>query len=156
MQLVHRFRCTSHRFWLVAVAVAVLFSTALAADNPPPSGPEKEAAGADRIAKLIEQLGSEDFGAREKAQSELAQAGLEAYDALHAAQSHHDPEIALRARYLVRSMTGSVRWFADSDSPKVVALLKEYGDLPEAEKKNRIDRLAALEDRLGVTPLIRL
>src|SRR5439155_4294249 len=71
-------------------------------------------------------------------------------------QGHHDPEIALRARYLVRSMTGSVRWFADSDSPKVVALLKEYGDLSEAEKKNRIDRLAALEDRLGVTPLIRL
>jgi tetratricopeptide (TPR) repeat protein len=53
-------------------------------------------------------------------------------------------------------MTGSVRWFADSDSPKVVALLKEYGDLNEGEKKNRIDRLAALEDRLGVTPLIRL
>jgi hypothetical protein len=141
---------------LPALAAALLLSACLAADNPPPGKAEKDDATPDRIAKLIEQLGSDDFGAREKAQSELAQAGLEAYDALHAAQAHHDPEIALRARYLVRSMTGSVRWFADSDSPKVVALLKEYGDLPEAEKKNRIDRLAALEDRLGVTPLIRL
>jgi tetratricopeptide (TPR) repeat protein len=144
------------RCWLLALAALVIFSASVAADNPTPVTAEKDDATPDRIARLIEQLGSEDFGAREKAQSELAQAGLEAYDALHAAQAHHDPEIALRARYLVRSMTGSVRWFADSDSPKVVALLKEYGDLPEADKKNRIDGLAALEDRLGVTPLIRL
>jgi tetratricopeptide (TPR) repeat protein len=107
-----------------------------------------------RIGRLIEQLGAEDFGSRERAQGELSQLGLEAYDALHAAQSHHDPEIGLRARYLLRSM--SVRWFADTDSPKVVAILKEYGDLPEEQKRNRIDRLAALESRLGVQPLVRL
>ena len=107
-----------------------------------------------RIARLIEQLGADDFGLRERAQGELSQLGLEAYDALHAAQSHQDPEIALRARYLLRSM--SVRWFADTDSPKVVAILKEYGELPEDQKPNRIDRLAALENRAGVQPLIRL
>src|SRR5262245_28752613 len=127
----------SYRCWLPGVAFAILISASIAADNPPPAS-EKDDATPDRIGKLIEQLGSDDFGAREKAQSELAQAGLEAYDALHAAQAHHDPEIALRARYLVRSMTGSVRWFADSDSPKVVAILKEYGDLTEPEKKSRI------------------
>src|SRR5437773_385363 len=108
---------------------------ALATDNPPP---EATAADIDRIAKLINQLGADDFGAREKAQSELAQAGLEAYDALHAAQSHHDPEIALRARYLVRSM--SVRWFADSDSPEVIRVLRDYGDLSEKDRQSRIDR----------------
>src|SRR5437773_593627 len=126
------------RQWRGACVLAIILASALAmlpaADKAPGSATADEA-GADRIAKLIEQLGSNDFSAREKAQSELAQAGLEAYDALHAAQSHRDPEIALRARYLVRSMTGSVRWFADSDSPKVVAILKEYGDLPEAEKR---------------------
>src|SRR5205823_5511182 len=148
MQFQNILRQLNHRCWLLAVALALVISASIAADNPPPAAAEKDDATPDRIARLIEQLGSDDFGAREKAQSELAQAGLEAYDALHAAQAHHDPEIALRARYLVRSMTGSVRWFADSDSPKVVALLKEYGDLPEAEKKNRIDRLAALEDGL--------
>ena len=109
---------------------------------------------ASRIEKLIEQLGGENFGQREKAQAELAQAGLEAYDALHAAQSHHDPEIALRARYLVRSM--SVRWFSDADSPKVVTILRDYGDLQEADRRSRIDRLAALEDGLGLAPLVRL
>src|SRR5436305_6930463 len=141
---------------LACLALGLLIAVAPVASAAGSVTEKEEAEEASRIAKLIEQLGSDDFGIREKAQSELAQAGLEAYDALHAAQSHHDPEIALRARYLVRSMTGSVRWFADSDSPKVVAILKEYGDLAEAEKKNRIDRLAALEDRLGVTPLIRL
>jgi tetratricopeptide (TPR) repeat protein len=124
-----------------------------AGDEKPPVGSPAPAT-EQRIARLIEQLGAEDFGLRERAQSELSQLGLEAYDALHAAQSHHDPEIALRARYLVRSM--SVRWFADSDSPKVVAVLKEYGDLPEEQRRNRIDRLATLENRLGVGPLIRL
>jgi tetratricopeptide (TPR) repeat protein len=107
-----------------------------------------------RIASLIEQLGAEDFAAREKAQAELAQLGLEAFDTLHAAQHHHDPEIALRARYLVRSM--SVRWFSESDSPEVVRILKGYGDLPEAERRNRMDRLGALEKQQGVAPLCRL
>jgi hypothetical protein len=139
----------------IALAITMAAAALPAADKGAASAGGDEVS-ADRIARLIEQLGSNDFSAREKAQSELAQAGLEAYDALHAAQSHRDPEVALRARYLVRSMTGSVRWFADSDSPKVVAILKEYGDLPEGEKSNRIDRLAALEDRLGIVPLIRL
>ena len=80
--------------WALFIALATL--TALADDKPKA---ETTAAGTDRITKLINQLGSEDFSARERAQSELAQAGLEAYDALHAAQSHIDPEIALRARY---------------------------------------------------------
>jgi tetratricopeptide (TPR) repeat protein len=142
--------------WLATVLAAILFLTPPAgADNPPPVAADKfDAAFTSRIDKLIEQLGANDFALREKAQSELAQAGLEAYDALHAAQSHHDPEIALRARYLVRSM--SVRWFSDADSPKVVAILKDYGDLQEPERSNRIDRLAALENGLGVTPLVRL
>jgi tetratricopeptide (TPR) repeat protein len=139
---------------LAFVVLSILAAVAFVAPAAGSATEKEQAEGASRIAKLIEQLGSDDFGARERAQSELAQAGLEAYDALHAAQSHHDPEIALRARYLVRSM--SVRWFADSDSPKVIAILKEYGDLQEAERRNRIDKLAALEDRLGVIPLIRL
>ena len=114
-----------------------------------------QAVEAERIAELIQRLGADDFAAREKAQSELAQLGLEAYDALFQAQSHHDPEIALRARYLVRSM--SVRWFSQGDPPKVVALLKDYsGELPEAERRSRIDRLATLEQGMGLAALVRL
>lgn len=110
--------------------------------------------GEKRIAALIAELGASDFAAREKAQGSLAQLGLEAFDALHAAQNHDDPEIALRARYLVRSM--SVRWFAESDAPETVRLLQGYGDLPEGERRNRMDKLAALDGRRGIIPLCRL
>lgn len=148
-------RSSLTKWWPAALAVAFGLSLTARADDPKtPAALQAQVKADERIARLIEQLGAEDFGQRERAQSELSQLGLEAYDALHAAQSHHDPEIALRSRYLVRSM--SVRWFADSDSPKVVAILKEYGDLPEEQRKNRIDRLATLESRLGVGPLVRL
>jgi tetratricopeptide (TPR) repeat protein len=103
---------------------------------------------------LIAELGASDFAAREKAQQSLAQLGLEAFDALHAAQNHDDPEIALRARYLVRSM--SVRWFSESDAPETVRLLQGYGDLQEGERRNRMDKLASLEGRQGILPLCRL
>jgi tetratricopeptide (TPR) repeat protein len=139
------------RFWTIALAIGCVLPLLATADQPKSAG---NAAFASRVENLIEQLGGDDFGQREKAQSELAQAGLEAYDALHAAQTHHDPEIALRARYLVRSM--SVRWFSDSDSPKVVTILRDYGELQEADRRSRIDRLAALEDGLGLAPLVRL
>jgi tetratricopeptide (TPR) repeat protein len=138
-----------------ALLIALVASSPSHADDPQaPAAAQVQAKADERVGRLIEQLGAEDFGLRERAQNELSQLGLEAYDALHAAQSHHDPEIALRARYLVRSM--SVRWFADSDSPKVVAILKQYGDLPEEQRKDRIDRLALLENGLGASPLIRL
>jgi tetratricopeptide (TPR) repeat protein len=138
-------------FRLLLPAMAALlfaFSSPLAFGEVRPSDSET------RIATLIEQLGAEDFAAREKAQAELAQLGLEAFDALHAAQGHRDPEIALRARYLVRSM--SVRWFSESDSPEVVRILQGYGDLQEGEKRNRMEKLAALENRQGLIPLCRL
>src|SRR4051812_22581766 len=158
MQFLEVLKQPNCRGWLLAVALVLVISAPVAADNPLPAASEKDDATPDRIARLIEQLGSDDFAAREKAQSELAQAGLEAYDALHAARSDHDPEIALRARYLVDSMR--VRWFADSDSTKVVAILKDYGNLQgeteEAERRSRIDRLAGMEDGMGIVPLVRL
>lgn len=119
-----------------------------------PAAADESAAAESRLKELIQQLGAEDFATREKAQAQLAQLGLEAFDALHAAQKSNDPEIALRAKYLVRSM--SVRWFQDSDSTDVVRILKGYGELADSERKNRMDRLAALENRQGVAALCRL
>ena len=147
----------------LALAVAILshpwarLSAQVAAkpgESPPAADPKAEAAEEARIAGLIEQLGAEDFADREKAQAQLAQLGLAAFDALHSAQNHRDPEVALRARYLVRSM--SVRWFQESDSPEVVVILKGYGDLPEHERKNRMDRLATLQRGAGIPALCRL
>src|SRR5207253_6651978 len=59
------FPCRNHCAALIFLLTCAL---ALATDNPPP---EATAADIDRIAKLINQLGADDFGAREKAQSEL-------------------------------------------------------------------------------------
>ena len=107
-----------------------------------------------RVAELIQQLGAEEFATREKAQAELGELGLEAFDALHAAQNDNDPEIALRARHLVRSM--NVRWFQDSDSPDAVKILRGYGEQTSEERRNRMDQLARLESPQGVPALCRL
>jgi len=125
-----------------------------AADKPGSDKPAATVKDEARLAALIQQLGAEDFTTRETAQAELAQLGLEAFDALHAAQNDNDPEISLRARYLVRSM--SVRWFHESDSPEVVKILRGYGDLSDGERRNRMEQLAKLPERQGIAPLCRL
>jgi tetratricopeptide (TPR) repeat protein len=124
------------------------------AQGADPADAKDQAALDARIATLIENLGAEDFAVREKAQADLSALGLAGFDALHTAQNHNDPEVALRARYLVRSM--SVRWFQESDSPEVVLILKGYGDLAEPERKNRMDRLATLNKGAGIPALCRL
>lgn len=106
------------------------------------------------IAELIGQLGSADFPVREKAMRELAEIGLPAFDALQQAQNHPDLEIALRAKYLVGS--AQVSWARDDDAPEVKSLLKEYGQLPEEERKTRIERLGLLENCHGWPALCRL
>jgi tetratricopeptide (TPR) repeat protein len=107
-----------------------------------------------QAAELIRQLGDDDFATREAAEAKLVQMGLDVFDVLHAAQNNNDPEIALRARHLVRSM--SVRWFADDDPPEVVKILRGYGDQTDDERRSRMDRLAALPEQEGVVALCRL
>ena len=70
----------------------------------------KEASSAQqlKVDRLIIQLGDPQYANRTRAQEELKQLGLAAFDALHRAQEHDDIEIAMRARYLVRSMR--VQW----------------------------------------------
>ena len=125
-----------HRLLVVCLAALLLAATAssVRADDPPAASADAAAIEA-KLKSLIDQLGDEDFATRERAQAELSKLGLEAFDALHAAQTHNVPEVALRARYLVRSM--NVRWFSDTDSPEVVRILKEYGDASEGDRRNR-------------------
>lgn len=145
----------------VTVALAAFLAAALAAaavpavGNPlPPSTAEAQAALDARIHTLVEQLGAPDYAARDKAQAELSRLGLEAFDALHQAQNNDDIEIALRARYLVRSM--NVNWALGSDSPDVQKVLKLYGDQNAPERKSRMDRLNSLDDGQGLPALCRL
>ncbi len=107
-----------------------------------------------RIAKLIAQLGAEEFAVREKAQRELGRIGVAAFDALHAAQSNEDIEIALRARYLVRSM--NVLWAHDDDPAEIKRILRSYGSQSDEERRSRMARLAGMEGVPAVAALVRI
>ncbi|MEX2026010.1 MAG: hypothetical protein WEH44_01895, partial [Pirellulaceae bacterium] len=139
------------RLSLVAILLAAWAAPAWCQNQRASSPPQDEQ---DRMARLIDQLGAADFSLREKAQSELADYGLAAFDALSDAQHHEDIEIALRARFLVRSM--QVKWHDESDSPHVIQLLRGYGDLSELDRKSRIDLLRTLPNREGMYALCRL
>ena len=86
-----------------------------------------------RIQQLIQQLGSSQYATRQRAKTELKRLRLEAFDALNEAQENDDIEIALSARYLVRSM--QVNWWTDEDSPEVKQLLRGYGGRPDPERR---------------------
>lgn len=107
-----------------------------------------------RVRRLIEQLGAPQYASRELAQAELRRLGLSAFDALLNAQSHEDIEIALRARYLLRSM--QVNWAQETDPPEVKRILKSYGEQGLAERHNRMVNLSKLTDMLGLDALCRL
>ena len=103
---------------------------------------------------LVQQLGSEEYARREKAQAELRILGLAAFDALHKAQDSEDIEIALRARYLLRSMT--THWAHEDDPMEVKGILRGYGGKSPEERKNLLEQLGALPDGQGVSALCRL
>lgn len=65
-------------------------------DGPARSGHDR--APSERIDRLIHQLGAKTFAARQRAQRDLAAAGLSAKDALAMACGSHDAEVRQRAR----------------------------------------------------------
>lgn len=107
-----------------------------------------------RLQKLIAQLGSDQYATREKAQGELEQIGLAAFDMLHAAQDHDDVEIALRARYLLRAMP--IPWTNEQDPAEVRTILRGYSDQSESERSGRIDQLGTLDAGRGIPALCRV
>jgi len=142
-----------HTFWISALAVAAALS--LAAKNhrafaAEGSSDEQEA----RIAELIEQLGSDQYATREKAQARLRALGLAAFDSLLEARNHRDIEVAIRVRYLLRGMP--VAWVRDSDSVAVKSVLRNYGQQGRDDRINRMQLLAGLDNGQGVEALCRI
>lgn len=136
---------------LLAVLVASFMSREAVGQ---PDGPAEELEVRKRVAVLIEQLGDEQFRRREFAQRRLMELGLAAYDAIHRAQDHDDIEVAKRARYLVRSMR--IQWSRLDDPPSVRRILAAYSERTSAERRNRMEQLAALPDQEGMIPLCRM
>ena len=108
----------------LGLGLGVLAATAA----PPVEKPDKP--DADKIAKLIVQLGSDDFDEREKASADLEAVGDPAYAALHEALKSADEEVRKRAELLVGKIEKR-RESADALKPKRVHLV--YKDVPLAE-----------------------
>ncbi|MGD9720616.1 MAG: hypothetical protein AB7O59_16565 [Pirellulales bacterium] len=129
------------------------------AASPPAASPPANAAPAAneldrRIAALIEQLGDERYAVRQRAQEELAQIGYDAFDALCEAEASDDPEIALRAAYLVRTIR--IDWTLPGDPPQVRQILHDYPSQSDERRAVRIRQLAELPAGQGLEWLCRL
>jgi tetratricopeptide (TPR) repeat protein len=118
------------------------------------SGRVDEPSQQEQIAKLIQNLGDKDYFVRQRAQNELARMGFEAFDALTAATSDDDLEIASRAKYLLRLMR--VQWTEKGDSTDVQTLLKDYELQSDESRRARMRALALLPEGNGILALCRL
>ena len=142
--------CYSRRLILLLSLMAFPGHVALAIDHfTAPSANLDQ-----RIAELIEQLGDERYTTRERAQAQLSKLGLSAFEAISEAQSHHDIEISLRAKYLLRSMR--INWTQDHDPAAVKTILKGYEQLGNDQRVMQMHALAQLESGAGVEALCRL
>ena len=141
------------RFSLTALVVALcgtLIAPARSADPPKETEAAQPAAAVgglppvdarpERIAELIEQLGDPKYAVRERAQADLLRIGAPALDALTKALEHNDVEINMRARYLLGSI--KVEWTKETDAPRLRALLKDYDELDDASREQRIEDLS--------------
>jgi tetratricopeptide (TPR) repeat protein len=141
---------------IAAVAVTCLAGSAtlLAKESTPAASAPQEAASRERIDKLVRELGDKDYYARQKAQNELARLGFEALEALDAATTNEDLEIASRAKYLLRLMR--VEWAVSEDSVEVKNCLRNYESLDSRSRESRMEVLARLPDAKGTAALCRL
>jgi tetratricopeptide (TPR) repeat protein len=146
----------SARPYALAIAGAVIVfyavSAAWADDAKSLTSPTLQSA---ELEKLIRDLGDPEFIVRERATNRLAKLGIAAFDALAAAESHSDPEVALRARELLRSMR--IRWIQDGDPPEIKQVLADYDRLSVIDRATRIEReLAPLPTDLATAALCRV
>jgi len=143
---------------LALVAAVAGWARAVDAPKPvaPPAAPPaaKKPVSAEQLNRLVKQLGDKDYYVRQRAQDELARLGFEAFDALSAATTHEDLEIASRAKYLLRLMR--VEWTTDNDPPEVKACLHGYEFEDERSRETKMQALAALPDGQGAAGLCRL
>jgi Flp pilus assembly protein TadD len=133
---------------LLAAAFLFLAHSAARADDPAPAS---DPAAVDA---LIEQLGSEQFALRRRAEEELTRLGPVAYDKLKLAEQSDDLEIAERASYIIQCMR--VDWLRPQDPPEVRRALSRFGDLSRDEKQHRIQLLAELPKGQGLPALCRI
>ncbi|MEN6457311.1 MAG: hypothetical protein ABFC63_00055 [Thermoguttaceae bacterium] len=138
--------------------VLVACTGRLAAAEPespkPTPGTAQPTAKTEKIDKLIRQLGDKDYYVRQRAQDELARLGFDAFEALSAATTDPDPEIASRAKYLLRLTR--MEWTTENDPPEVKRCLRDYESLDVRVRQVRMLSLAAMPGGKGTAALCRL
>ena len=82
---------------LIAAFLLLTHGVACGAEAVPASDP-------DAVAKLVQQLGSDQFALRRRAEEELTRLGPAAQEQLKLAEQSNDLEIAERASYILQSM----------------------------------------------------
>ena len=142
------------RFSLCLICITCFASIFVLCSQTARAAQDSPALRQKRIGVLIEQLGNDDFTTREVAQGKLLEQGLYAFDKLHLAQHHDDIEISKRAMFLI----GSIRipWTVRTDGPEVRVILSGYADKNSEDRKSHMQRLAALDDYLGIAALSRM
>jgi HEAT repeat protein len=136
-------------FSLIAASVAIATARAATRGESRPNRVSQSA-----IEQLIAQLGDEEYAVRRRAEEQLLKLGLQAFDALQAAEDHDDLEIAERVQFIVQQM--AIDWVQTDDPGDVRRLLTRYGDLSEASRGDRVRQLAELDDRAGLGALCRI
>jgi tetratricopeptide (TPR) repeat protein len=122
-------------------------------DRSDAAGAAKSTA-AEPIASLIQQLGDDNYYARQRATEQLRELGHEAFDELAANEHHPDVEIASRVQYLLRLI--AVPWVQPGDSPEVREALAEYGSGDDTRRLQHVRDLGTLADDPQVEALARI
>jgi hypothetical protein len=121
--------------WFLLALLGLGIGLAVSVDRPASADDD-----ADRIAKLVKQLGSTRFAERDRAKRELEALGATALDALRQAARSKDPETSRRAGELVKKMEEKTT-LANLLAPKRVRL--------NVKEKSVIDAVAELSRQSG-------
>ncbi|MFV2065724.1 MAG: hypothetical protein ACC645_02000, partial [Pirellulales bacterium] len=136
----------------IVIAVSMVFSLVHAADGD--DRPHPNVSQADVMRGLVEQLGSDQYVVRCRAEEALIRLGVAAFDVLKAAEHHDDAEIVARATYLTRLI--DIPWTSDGDPADIRTILGSYAGLGYQERLKRILALVSLTGHVGTAPLCRI
>ena len=134
---------------LLLLAAIVLLTPAAAR-----AAAEGDDAAAPSIARLIAELGDDDYAVRSRAEEQLLRMGPEAFDELSAAADNKDLEIAERVQYIIQRL--QMQWVHRDDPSEVRRILARFGAESEDTRLQRVEELAQLKDGIGGAALCRI
>jgi len=108
------------------------------------TGSHGSQADGQQIEGWIKLLGSDQYALRQRAEAALLRLGADAFDPLKAVENHPDLEVATRAHYILNQI--KIEWVRPEDPPRIQKWMAHYGELPEPNRIDCIQRLAALKD----------